>query len=278
MSAAEPTGEPDAPPAAGAARAKSDDLGYWSHGDPRWFFSMRHELGVPYAKPYVSAGYGMPHWIWAGVDVNGIITGEFIQGYAGARASSPVFDLAFGWRDTASYSKGWLDPQGSYTRSDVLDGPGPPARYWAWEAEAVASVPLPHSALVGDLIAVKTLDVPAGKYLYDESYRAVVKDSVFWVLRTALVARLLNKDALKVGALGELVFGTGREKPVMRVGPAAVLQITDHLEAAGALTLAVSSPDTLGLALGAYGVCGLRYRWATGESDPKLPWAGAIIP
>ena len=64
----------------------------------------------------------------------------------------------------------------------------------------------------------------------------------------------------------------------MRVGPAGSLTLTDYLEALGTLTLAVSSPDTLGLALGAYGVAGLRYRWATGEPEVKVPWRGSLIP
>jgi len=42
--------------------------------------------------------------------------------------------------------------------------------------------------------------------------------------------------------------------------------------------MAVYSPDDLGLALGAYGVAGLRYQWATGERAPKAPWAGHFIP
>jgi hypothetical protein len=88
----------------------------------------------------------------------------------------------------------------------------------------------------------------------------------------------LREDALKAGVLTEYVFGTGRGKNVIRVGPAGVLQLTDHLQAMGTLTLAAYSPDDLGLALGAYGVAGLRYQWATGESAPKAPWVGPFIP
>ncbi|MEO7094141.1 MAG: hypothetical protein ABI175_12880, partial [Polyangiales bacterium] len=223
-------------------------------------------------------GYGMPHWIYAGLDVNAIATLEMAQGYAGVRASSPVLDLAFGYRDTQSFNKPFLAPATTYRRDDVVNGEGRRARYWAWEAEAVAIAPLPYSALVADFILVKTLDVPEGAFVYDESYRAVVAKPLFAVLRLAAVARLLNENALKVGVLMETVFLTGREHEVIRVGPAAALQITDHLEALGTLTIAVRSPDSLGLSLGAYGVAGLRYRWATGESDPKLPWRGNIIP
>lgn len=266
------------PEAADPAEQGSDsggqgiDADYWRRGDARWFVSARAECGVLYAKPYVSAGYGKPHWLWTGVDVNAIATNDFIQGYGGFRASTPILDLAFGWRDTASYGKGWLNPASSYVGADVLNAPGPRERYWAWEAEAVLLVPLPHSALIGDLIAVKTLDVPRGKYLYDESYRVVVKDSLFEVLRVGLVARLLRGDALKAGVLSEWVFGTGRDQDVLRIGPVGSWQLTDHLEALGVATFTVHSPDRLGLVLGTYALAGVRYRWATGERNPKPPW------
>ena len=252
--------------------------GYWSVGRPRLFVSTRSEAGVVYAKPYVSAGFGMPHWIWVGVDVNAIATIEFFQAYSGVRASTPLLDLAFGFRDTWSFIRPFLAPAARFRRADVMDAPGPAARYWAWEAEALAIAPLPYSALVVDFIAVRTLDVPDGMYVYDESYRVVVKDPLFFVLRAAAVARVLNEDALKAGVLTETAFGTGRDRPVFRVGPAASLQLTDHLEVNMAVTLAVSSPDALGLLLGAYGVAGVRYRWASGERAPAWPWRGRMIP
>lgn len=257
---------------------KRPENGYWSVGEPRWFVSTKSDIGTPYVKPYFSAGYGLPHFIWGGLDLNSITTGEFTQVYAGLRAATPVLDLAFGFRDTWSFGKAFLPPRTSYTRSDVLDAPGPGARYMAWEAEAVGVLPLPYSAIVGNVILVRTLDVPANNYVYDESYRAVVGKPLFGVFRTAVVARILREGALKVGPLVEYVFSTGRDQSIVRVGPGAAFQITDHLEANGVVTFAVSSPDTLGLTLGTYGVLGLRYRWATGERAPKLPWQGAITP
>jgi hypothetical protein len=244
--------------------------GYWSTGKTRWFVSTKSDLGMPYLKPYFSFGYGLPHWLWAGIDINTITTLEFTQGYAGARASSPVLTLSFG--------KPFLAPAASYRHDDVVTGRARGAHYAAWEAEAVASVPLPYFALVFDLIAVRILDAPDNKYLYEESYRAVVSRPLFAVLRVAAVARLLREDALKVGVLSEAVFSTGRATGVLRIGPACGLTLTDHLEALGALSVVVASPDTLGFALGAYGLAGLRYRWATGEPDPKLPWSGTLIP
>jgi len=252
--------------------------GYYSVGPHRWFLSTKSDLGLPYVKPFFSFGYGMPHWMWVGVDVNAIATLEFVQGYVGLRAASPIFDLALGVRDTQSYYKPFLAPAPTYTYDDVLNGSTPKARYWAWEVEAVAIAPFPYSALLLDLVMVRTLDVPDGKYVYDESYRAIVADPFFAVLRAAALVRFLNENSLKVGCLLESVFSTGRDHTVIRLGPVASIAITDHLEALGALTMPVRSPDALGPVLGSYGIAGLRYRWATGEPAPKLPWQGRLIP
>lgn len=252
--------------------------GYWSVGEPRWFLASKSDLGIFYVRPHLAAGYGLPHWFWAGVDVNAMSTIEFGQVYAGVRASSPLLDVTFGVRDSFAYLRPLLVPAASYNYDEVAHAPGPKARYWAWEAEAIAVVPLPYSGLLIDYVAVRTLDVPGDRYVYDESYRAIVGKPFFQVLRLAPVARLLAESALKVGVLTEYLFSTGRDKPVFRVGPVAALQLTDHLEALATLSMAVYSPDSLGLAMGAYGLAGLRYRWATGEPDPKLPWKGSFVP
>jgi hypothetical protein len=252
--------------------------GYWSVGEPRWFVSAKPELGTPYAKPYVSFGYGIPHWLWTGIDFNGIVTMDMAQAYGGVRASSPILDLAFGVRDTWSFQRRFLMPARSYGADDLERGPGARSRYWAWEAEAVAIVPLPLSALVFNFIAIRTLDVPKNMFVYEESYRAVIADPLYFTMRVAAVTRLLREGSLRAGVLGEWVFGTNRERSVLRVGPALSVQLTDHLEANAVLSLAVASPDHLGLATSAYGVAGLRYRWASGERRPELPWKGEFIP
>jgi len=251
--------------------------GYWSVGVPRWFVSSKSDLGAVYVKPYFSVGYGLPHWIWVGADLNAIATTEFIQVYGGARASSPILDFAFGVRDTLSYDKTFLEPQATFVPDEVR-GPGTPARYWAWEAEGVAIAPLPHSAILVNYIAVGMIDVPENRYVYDESYRVIVAPSFFQLFRGAVVLRLLREDALKIGVLGEFITSTGRSENVFRMGPAGALQLTDHVEMLGTLSVALSSPDRLGVALGAYGVAGFRYRWATGERAPKWPWKGPKVP
>jgi len=261
----------------GVGGAGRPENGYWSEGKPRWFVATRNELGPPYIKPYVSFGYGMPHWIWTGVDVNAIVTMDMAQAYVGVRGATPILDLAFGLRDTWSYTKPLLTPADSYSADDVDDAPGASARYWAWEAEAVAIIPLPHAAVAADFIAIRTLDVPADRAIYDESYRVIIDDPLFFNLRAGAVARLLREDAMKVGPVVEYLWGTGRGTTV-RLGGAFIIQLTDHVEASATLTMPVHSPDRLGIVMGTYAAAGLRYRTATGEKKPESPWGGRFIP
>jgi hypothetical protein len=252
--------------------------GYWSVGRPRFFISTKSEIGAPYAKPYFSAGYGLPHWIWVGVDVNAIVTTSMVQAYGGVRASTPILDLAFAIRDTKSFDKAFLAPAQSYSRTAVLDAPGDKARYLALEFEAVAVAPLPHAAIVADFVMVDILDAPRDKYVYDESYRLVTKNRLFCVMRVAALARFLQENTLKIGVLSEYGFDTGRGSGVFRLGPIGLIQVTDHVQVAAGVTLMVESPDHMGLTLGAYGVAGIRYQWATGERRADLPWQGPLIP
>ncbi|MEZ4254954.1 MAG: hypothetical protein R3A78_04445 [Polyangiales bacterium] len=270
-------GNPPRPPRSSPLGPKPSN-GYWSMGKPRWFVSTQSELGTVYAKPYVSAGYGMPHWIWAGLDLNAITTLGMQQVYSGLRVATPVFNLGLGVRDTWSFGRPFLAPRERFRERDVSDAAGSAARYLAFESEAMAVVPLPYSALAFNFIVVDMLDKPDGAYVFDESYRTVVRNSAFFVFRFTALARLLRNDCLKAGVLTEFITNTGREHGVVRVGPVAMLQLTDHLSVQAGLTVPVWSPDDLGLLLGAYGLAGFRYQWASDESDPKAPWEGDLIP
>ena len=101
--------------------------GYWSVGEPRWFISTKSDIGGLYLKPYFSFGYGLPHWIWTGVDVNSNTTLEFTQVYFGIRGSTPVFDLAMGVGDACSFWKTYLEPRPSYVQADPATRRAPQA-------------------------------------------------------------------------------------------------------------------------------------------------------
>lgn len=259
-------------------RGARPENGYFSVSDPRFFILTKTEVGVPYAKPYFSAGYGIPHWLWAGIDVNAIITMEMAEAFAGVRLASPVFDVSFAVRDTWSFGKPFLQPRASYSNDQVTEAPGQKAHYVVLEGDAVATVPLPHAAIVGNLVMVDVLDMPPGQYIYDESYRLITRNPLFFVMRMAAVARFMHEDSVRVGMLAEYGFNTGREQGVWRLGPILSVQVTDHVQLNMGFTLKVSSPDHLGLTLGAYGIAGFRYMWATGEPRAVLPWHEEVIP
>jgi hypothetical protein len=268
----------DTKPDQSTEKEKRPENGYWSEGTPRFFLATRTELGLPYAKPYFSVGYGLPHWIWAGIDVNAIITMEVIEVFGGLRLASPVFDVSYGIRDNWSFGKSFLPKVDTYNSSIVFNSPGPRVQYWASELDALALIPLPYSALGVNFVMVHVFDLPANSALYEESYRLVTHTKTFYMLRFVALARIMNESAVRFGVLTEYGFGTGRSEGVWRVGPIFSVQLTDHLQFNGGVTVKVASPDALGLTLGAFGTAGFRYTWATGERRPELPWKGELIP
>lgn len=278
LSAAASAQDQAASPLHRQARASRPELGYWSEEKPRFFLSTQSEIGTLYAKPYVSAGYGIPHWLWTGVDVNAITTLGMQQVYGGVRAATPIFNLALAVRNTWSFDRPFLTPANKFKAADVDDAPGKAAEYLAFEGEAMGIVPLPYSAIVLNFVMVNIFNKPDGAYVFEESFRVVVKNPLFFALRVALLARFFGEQSFKVGVLSEYIFNTGRDHGVIRMGPIAVLQITDHLSAQAAISLTAWSPDDLGVVLGSFGLAGLRYQWATEERKPTLPWRGHLIP
>ena len=226
------------------------------------------------------SGYGLPHWIWAGVDLNLITTGEFTQVYGGVRADVARARLRL-WRAATRglSAKPFLAPKATFNRARRSQCPGSEITLLGVGSGGRRRRASPHSAILVDFI----LDAHARRARAEAictKNRIVPSLPIRCtaILRVAAVARVMREGALKFGPLVEHVFATGRDAPITRVGPAGALQLTDHLELNAALTLAVSSPDSLGLSLGAYGVAGLRYRWATGERAPKWPWQGELVP
>ena len=263
---AEPSGSPrveNSPPV-------ETRLSYWDHGDPRLFVAARVEAGL-YVKPQISVGYGKPYWINTSAEAYGISTTSFGAGYAGIRGTLPFLDLRIGARYTYSYYRSFLLPKQSYVAEDVSQPAGPLARYPSLETELAGVVP----ALAGYFFPVVTIyrivDTPADRYLFDESLRGVLKPPWIIGLRLGYVKSFGHDEFIKVGALSELVLLPGRSDSIVRLGPAAQVSLTNHLEAIGTITFVLASPDSLGIWNGPFGVLGLVYRWATGDRNPAFP-------
>jgi hypothetical protein len=259
-----------AAPQAELEPVEKEKLSYWQEGNPRFFAAARVEVGL-YVKPQVAVGYGKPYWANATLEAFGISTTSFAAAYAGVRGSLPFFDLRIGARDTYSYSRSFLPMKDRYEAADVSEPHGPRARYLSLETELTGVLP----AFAGYIFPVVTIyrivDAPEDRYLFDESLRGVLKPPWIMGLRLGYVKNFGEGDFLKLGVLSELVVLPGRSNDIVRLGPAATVKLTDHLDAQGTITFVVASPDSLGIWSGPFGVLGVVYRWATGDRHPAFP-------
>jgi hypothetical protein len=262
--AAEPVAEP-------ASKAKGRRLSYWDHGEPRFFAASRLELGL-YAKPQVAVGYGKPYWMNATAEAFGITTLSFGAGYAGIRGSLSFLDLRVGARYTLSYDRSFLPPKEHYVAADVSSSNDRPlARYLSLETELSGVVPLLDGFVFPVVTIYRIVDTPEGQYVFDESLRGITKPPWIMGFRLGYVKNFGKNDFIKAGVLSELIVLPGRDASIVRIGPAAQVTITDHLDAQGTITFVVSSPDSLGIWSGPFGVLGVVYRWATGDEAPAFP-------
>jgi hypothetical protein len=246
-------------------------LGYWADTTPRWFVAGRLEGGL-YLKPQIFLGYGQPHWIWAGVEAYPVTTATFAGGYAGLRFSLPIFDVKLGVRDSFSFNRSYLAPKAAYVASDVSHAHDHPhVRYTTAEGTLNGVVPLPGSYLILAVDAYYLPDVPAGFDMYEEALRVVTRAPWLVGSKLAYVVRLGENGFIKVGGLGEAIAVPKRDAVTLRVGPAGLVNLTDHLDLLFALSLPVASPDRLGIFEGSWGVLGVSYAWATGDEHPHFP-------
>lgn len=245
-------------------------LSYWQDGESRLFAAARLEVGL-YAKPQVAVGYGKPYWANMTVEAFGISTSAFGAAYAGVRGSLPFLDLRVGARDTYSYNRSFLPMKDHYDAADVSEAHGPRARYLSLETELTGTFPAFHGYLFPVVTIYRIVDVPDGQYVFDESLRGVLDPPWIMGLRLGYVKNFGQDDFVKVGFLSELVVLPGRPANIVRVGPAAAVTLTDHLDAQGAITFVLTSPDSLGIWSGPFGVLGVVYRWATGDKGRAFP-------
>jgi len=222
-------------------------------------------------KPQVAVGYGLPHWANVSAEAFGISTMSFGAGYAGIRGYLPFVDLRVGARYTSSYYRSFVDPKAHYEAADVSNPHGPLARYLSLETELSLTVPLLDGYAFPVFAAYRIVDIPAGKYVFDESLRGVLEPPWILGIRLGYVKNFGHDDFVKIGVLSELVLLPGRGEHIARLGPAALVTLTQHLDAQGTITFVLSSPDSLGIWNGPFGVLGLVYRWATGDEHPAFP-------
>jgi len=262
----------------GQEPARTDTLGLddaparastWADGPVRPFVATRLDLGFLYFKPRVSFGYGRPHHVWAGLDLNPLVSGNHGGVWAGARGTLGWIDLRVGGRYQYAWYHSLLEPRARYTRDQMQDREGPNASYFSLEAELTLDLPLGPGNLSGEVAGTYVLGVKDGYFVYEDTIKVVVDPPWVWRARLGWVHRLDRRGALRLGAVAEVAGVPRRDVVTVRGGLMGSVRVMPSIEARILFMPVWYSHDSLGSAGSDLLLVGLRHRWATGV--PFLP-------
>jgi hypothetical protein len=266
----EPLPSPPLPPEAPMQTPMMHDR-HWLDDPIRPFLAATVDVGYLYLRPRLSFGYGRPFTLWAGVDVNPIVTQNYLGAYGGLRLQVPWFDIRVGARAANAFQHHYLVPQDHFHSQDLIEANGKSAQYLTLEAELSGAIPAGPGSVLLVLTASSVQLVPKGDYVYEETLRVIVSPPQLYRARVGYALRFLSEGNARVGVVAEVLEIPDRQAQVYRAGVVATFGIDDHLEAVGLLVVPVWGPDSIGIAGGDYGELGLRYRWCSGHSDAPRP-------
>ena len=252
---------PDTPRRATAAPAGNP----WRQGRVRPFLSTRVDLGFVFLKPRVSLGYGRPHDVWVGLDVNPLISFEGVGAWGGLRGTLGWLDLRVGARYQYTFSRSFLAQKGLYNKDDIEDRAGPSSSYVSLEAELTLDFPLGPGSLSSELAITYITGVSEGFNVYEETLKVVAKPPWVWRGRLSYMLPLDRDKVFNVGLTAELVGVPRRDLTTLRGGLLASVRLMRSLEARLTFMPVWHSEDDLGSAGSDLLLVGIRHRWATGS-------------
>ena len=246
-----PAEEADAPIPSVLAPALQLGSEEWVGPPARYFLAAAVDTGFLYLRPRLSAGYGLPHRSWLGVDVNPTFSSEGVNLRIGGRAHR-TFDRTF------------LLPRRTYDVEAIERQEGPSSRYLTWEAELTTGVTLGTGRFITELAVSRVTGVAKGYFVYEETLRAVVDPP--WVLRgrASYLLALDEHETIRFGPVVELLSVPKRDVLVYRGGAAGTVRLSPALQARGSFVPALAARDQLGVRGGSALLLGVRYLWATG--------------
>lgn len=100
--------------------SEEKSLGYWGDQPARPFVSGEVAVGAMNVVE-VAAGYGKPHFLWAGVKADGIVTTDFASTSAGLRLNGLLLNAYAGVRRTVAFSHRFPVVKEAYTKEDIKD-------------------------------------------------------------------------------------------------------------------------------------------------------------
>jgi hypothetical protein len=235
---------------------------FW--GRERVFVSGILDLGFLFLQPRFHVGYGVPHEMWVGAEVDPIISGSGIGVYAGVRGEIPFGDLRVGGRYRYNWTRSFLETLDGYDHLQLRDRSGPNASYLSFETQLSLDIPVESTAFVSEITATYVFPFEQGFFLYEDTLRVITSTpSWVWSVSAAWRFHFGPDDAFSIQPGAELVHLVARDEFVLRVGLRAAIRMWPDLQVRLIAMPAIVSPDSLGGAGGHSFLLGLRYRWAT---------------
>jgi hypothetical protein len=237
----------------------------WEAGESRIFLAGRADVGT-FEHVGIAAGYGKPHWTWAGVEARAALGLDFGLVAANLRVALLVGDLWAGLRATRTWQHVPMPP--TVPLEGLADGGG--FTYRTGDLFVSGLVPTPGGHVLWEANLVRFLDAPS-MAIYEEWLKVVCVPPWCGVARLGWVARLRD-GALNVGAGAEWAFLDGRGgQELVRVGPMVSWRPFPHIQLQGYAYFPLTDPDSLGFLDRVNASLVLTFTIATGTGTPVFP-------
>jgi hypothetical protein len=255
--------------AASSARAQEPDevmpesevIEGW--GEARWFAGGSLDVGFLYLRPRFSSGYGVPHTLWVGLDVNPIVSVNGFGAYGGLRAAAPWIDLRVGARYYFAFTRRLLSPRDSFDLHALETVNGPGSRYLTLEAELSAAPSLGPGDLEIELAAVFVQLVDEPYYVFEETLRIIVEPPFVWDASLAYLFRFFEEGRFRIGPAVEVLHSPARGHVVVRAGALLRFRLWHDFQLRAIVMPVIYSRDDLGAEGANAFLVGFRWDFAT---------------
>jgi hypothetical protein len=236
-------------------------LRFW--GENRFFVSGVLDLGLLFLRPRFQFGYGTPHELWGGLQIDPILSSSGVGLYGGLRGEIPHLDLRIGGRYRYSFTGNFLMPLDGYDHLQYRDRTLDDASYLSLEAQLSGDIPIGSTAILLETTATYVTLVPEQTYLFEETLKLIVGPGFLWSGVIGYRIRFGDDDAFYITPQVELVHLVERDAFMVRVGLRAGIRLWPDLEVRLIAMPTIVSPDSLGASNGDTFLLGIRYLWAT---------------
>src|SRR5512133_2198566 len=238
----------------------------WEAGERRAFAAGRLEAGL-HGRALLQAGYGKPHWAWAGAQAAAFTTLHTAGVEGAVRAALPFLDLQVSLRRTRSFDRPLLAPAERHTEADLVAGE---ARLTVVDADLSGVVPVAGGLAAWELEWVRPIHLGPGVHAFEETWQVAIAPQGAAAVRLGFLAGPFAGRA-RLGPFAEGVRLFGRDETMTRAGGALFVGLGRHLSLAAMGLLPVSGPDRFATFTATYGTVALRYAFASGDPAPGFP-------